>query len=101
VQDGAAPVHLEVDRGLAEVKRPEQARRQNAAVEIVQLRPRPGVEQVDSYQGERSVPDRAVRDVLAFERADVRFEIVGLAVASAGAADVESEGREPVEVSNR
>ena len=58
VQDGAPVVHLEVDRALADVERPEQSRRQDAAVEIVHLRPRTGVEEVDSDEGERS----SVRD---------------------------------------
>ena len=55
VQHRPPVVHLEVDRALADVERPEQPRRQHAAVEIVHLRPRTGVEEVNSDEGERAL----------------------------------------------
>ena len=59
VQDGAAPVHLEVDRGLAEVKRPEQPDGRMPPLKSCSCDPDLG-SNGDSYQGEGSVPDRAV-----------------------------------------
>jgi hypothetical protein len=52
-QERALVVHPEVHRAPADVQRPEETRWQDAAVEVVYLRPRTGVEKVDSYQGAR------------------------------------------------
>ena len=98
VQDCVPAVDLEIDRALADVERPEQSRGQDATVEVVNLRPRTGVEQVDSNQGERTAMDRPVDDVLPIEGADIRFEVVRPAVACAGAADMESHGGRSIEV---
>src|SRR4030095_946575 len=92
VQDGTPAVDPEIDRALADVERPEEPGGQDAAVEVVHLRPRTGVEQVDSNQGERTMMDGPVNDVLPVEGADVRFEVVRLAVAGADAADVVGDG---------
>jgi hypothetical protein len=92
VQNGAAAVDFEIDRAFADVERPEEPGGQDAAVEVVRLRPRTGVEQVDSNQGERTTVDGPVNDVFPVEGADVRFEVVRPAVAGADAADVEGDG---------
>ena len=83
MQNSAAGADLEIERRLPEVEGPEEARRQDAAVEVAQLRPRTGVEQVDSYQRERAVMGVAVDDVIALERANIGLEVVGRAVAGA------------------
>src|SRR5262245_47191539 len=72
VQDGAPAVDREIDRALADVESPEETGGQDAAVEVVYLRPRTGVEQVDSNQGERAAMDRTANHVLSIECANVR-----------------------------
>src|SRR5262245_45377685 len=91
VQHRSLVADLEVDGGFADVECPEESRGENAAVEVVQLRPRTGVIEVDSYQRERSAPDGAIDDVLALESTDVGFEVVDPAVAAACPTDVVGE----------
>jgi len=91
VQHRSLVADLEVDGSLADVKCPEESGGENAAVEVVQLRPRTGVIEVDSYQRERSAPHRAVDDVVALEGPDVGLEVVHLSVVSACPADVVGE----------
>jgi hypothetical protein len=95
VQNGAAAAHLEVDGGLPDVERPEEPGWEDAAVQVVQLRPRTGVEQVDSDEPERTPMDGAVHDVLALEGSEVGFEVVRLAVAAGRRTDVERDRATP------
>ena len=101
MQDGSPVAHLEVDGALVKVERPKEARRQDTAVEVVHLRPRTGVEQVNSYQGKRSTLDGAVRNAPPLEGADVGLEVVRRAVARAGGTDMVGESTRPIEVGNR
>jgi len=101
VQDSSPVVHLEIDGRLAHVKRPEEARRKNAAVEVVKLRPRTGVIDVDSYQRERSSMNRAVHHVLPLERSDVGLEVVRRTIAAPGGADMIGNRSRAIEVRQR
>ena len=100
MQDRALVIDLEVDR-TPRVDRPEETRRQDAAVEVVHLRPRTGVEEVDSNQCERTVVGLAIDDILTLERTDVGFEVVRPAIAGARRADVERDGSRSLEVRDR
>jgi hypothetical protein len=97
VQDGALGVVLEIDDPF-HAERPEETRRQDAAVEVVHLRPRTGVEEVDSNQGERTLVRHAIDDELALERANVGFEVVRPAIARARSADMERDRSRSIEV---
>ena len=91
VQHRSPVADLEVDGGFADVECPEETGGENAAVEVVQLRPRTGVKEVDSYQRERPAPGGAIDDVFALEGSDVGLEVVHLSVVSARPADVVGE----------
>lgn len=101
VQHRSPVTDLEIDRRLADVERPEETRGKDAAVEVVELRPRTGVKDVDSYQRKRSPVDRTVHQVLSLERPDVGFEVVHRAVVTASGADVISNRGRAVEIGER
>ena len=54
----------------------EETRGQDAAVQVVNLRPRTGVEEVNSYGARTRPVDVAVDEILTLERADVGLEVV-------------------------
>src|SRR6185295_16685096 len=68
----ALPVLAHLEGDLPELDRPEQPRQGDAAVVVMLLRARTGLEQVDSYEGEGPPVRRSVDgDVLAIHDADV------------------------------
>ena len=84
---------------LGKLDGPEEPGQRDAAVVVVHLRARTGLEQVDSYEGEAAVPRRPVHgDVLAIHDPEVGLQIVRVPVASRRLADVEGQGGGAVEV---
>ena len=95
-QHRAAAVTAEPQRVTWRGNGPEQPRRQDATVEVVHVRARPGLEEVNSYEGEGAVAPGAIGgDVGALVRPDVGLEVVLPAVAPRRSPDMERDGREP------
>ena len=96
----AGMAHLK--RVARQLDRPEQTRGADAAVEVVDLRARTGLEQVDSYQREGALLTGArLGNVGSVEDADVAFEVVVVAIAAGGRPDGIRLRREPGEIPDR
>ena len=87
---------------MGKLDRPEESRQGDAAVIVVNLRARTGLKQVNSYEGEATVPRGPVdSDVLALHDPKVGLQIVRVPVAPPRLANVVGERGGAVEVGER
>ena len=83
---------------MGKFDRPEESRQKDAAVVVVNLRARTGLEQVDSYEREGPAPRRTVHaDVPPVHDPEVGLEVVRVSVASLRLTNVVGDGGGAVE----